>query len=281
VISLPTFVAQEKGFFAEEGLEVELIPFNSGTAIVDALVAGRIDANCASASTGHWFAAQEAADKFKIFMAYGTTSSEEDNTFVVVVKRDSPMQGLQDLKGKKVGTFPGATSVAMARAAIRTEIDPEEVIFTEIPPPNMVPALAAGQIDCFFTPEPMGMMAVSKGLGRYLIKSPLTRLTQLKRGFPGGAFSFNAQFLKEYPKTAKKVKVALEKAVDYIRANEQEVRPYLVTYTGLPEPVAMRIPWDEFIKLNELDKQAGQDLFNMLFEEGAYKQKVDTKKLYY
>ena len=281
VISLPTFVAQEKGFFAEEGLEVELIPFNSGTEIIDALVAGRIDANCASASTGHWFAAQNAPDKFKIFLAYGTTSSEEDNTFVVVVKRDSPMQGLKDLKGKKVGTFPGATSVAMAKAAIRTQIDPEEVIFTEIPPPNMVPALAAGQIDCFFTPEPMGMMAVSKGLGRYLIKSPLTRITKLKRGFPGGAFSFNAQFLKEHPKTAKKVKVALDKAVDYIRDNEQEVRPYLVTYTGLPELVAMRIPWDKFIKLDKLDKQAGQDLFDMLFEEGAYKQKVDTTKLYY
>ena len=281
VISLPTFVAQEKGFFAEEGLEVELIPFNSGTAIVDALVAGRIDANCGSASTGHWFAAQEAPDKFKIFLAYGTTSSEEDNTFVVVVKRDSPMKDLKDLKGKKVGTFPGATSVAMARAAIRSQIDPEEVIFTEIPPPNMVPALAAGQIDCFFTPEPMGMMAVSKGLGRYLIKSPLTRIKTLKRGFLGAAFSFNAQFLEEYPKTAKKVKSALEKAVDYIRANEQEVRPYLVTYTGLPEPVAMRVPRDEFIKLNELDKKAGQELFDMLFEDGAYQKKVDTTKLYY
>ena len=145
----------------------------------------------------------------------------------------------------------------------------------------MVQALAAGQIDCFFTPEPMGMMAVSKGLGRYLVKSPLTRIKTLKRGFPGAAFSFNAQFLEEYPKTAKKVKAAIEKAVDYIRAHEQEVRPYLVTYTGLPEPVAMRIPWDKFIKLNELDKKAGQELFDMLFEEGAYKQKVDTTKLYY
>ena len=281
VISLPTFVAQEKGFFTEEGLEVELIPFNSGTEIIDALVAGRIDADCASASTGHWFAAQEAPDKFKIFMEYGTTSAEEDNTFVVVVKRDSPLKDLKDLKGKKVGTFPGATSVAMAKAAIRTEIDPEEVIFTEIPPSNMVPALAAGQIDCFFSPEPMGMMAVSKGLGRYLIKSPLTRIKTLQRGYPGAAFSFNAQFLKEYPKTAKKVKTALEKAVDYIRANNQEVRPYLVKYTGLPEPVAMRIPWDKFIKLDEIDKQAGQDLFDMLFEEGAYQKKVDTTKLYY
>jgi NitT/TauT family transport system substrate-binding protein len=280
VISLPTYVAQEQGFFEEKGLQVELIPFNSGTAIVDALVAGRIDANCSSASTGHWFAAQNAPDRFKIFMMYGTTSAGEDNTFVVVVKKDSSIKGLKDLKGKKVGTFPGATSMSLAKAVVRTQLDPAEVIFTEIPPPNMVPALAAGQIDCFFTPEPMGMMAVSKGLGNYLMKSPLA-LLKLEGGVPGAAFSFNAEFLKGHPKKAKKIKAALEKAVDYIRDHKDEVRSYLIEYTGLPEPVAMRMPYDKFIKLDEINKDACQGYFDMLFEEGAYKQRVDTKKLYY
>jgi NitT/TauT family transport system substrate-binding protein len=280
VMSFPTFVAQEKGFFAEEGLKVELIPFNSGSAITDALVAGRIDANCGSSMTGHWFAAQAAPDRFKIFLVYGTTSRKEDNSYVVVVKKDSPMHDLKDLKGKKVGTYPGATSVALARVVIRTQIDPEEVIFTQVPPPNMVPALAAGQIDAFFTPEPSGMLAVSKGVGRYLIKSPLT-LLKLKRGVPGMAFSFSKDFLKERPEDAKKVKAALDKAVSFIKGHEQEVRPYLVEYTGLPEPVAMTIPLDRFITLEELDKRAGQDYFDVLYKEGAYKQKLDTTKLYY
>ena len=135
VPSLPTYVAMEKGFFADEGLEVELVPFQSGTAIIDALVAGRIDANCMSAITGHWFAAQTVPDKFKIFLVYGADSNV-DNTFAVVVKKDSPLKDLKTLEGKKVGTFPGATSVALARAIIRTQMDAEKVIFTEIPPPT-------------------------------------------------------------------------------------------------------------------------------------------------
>jgi NitT/TauT family transport system substrate-binding protein len=280
VMSLPTFVAQEKGFFADEGLKVELIPFNSGTAIIDALVAGRIDANCGSAMTGHWFAAQTAPDRFKIFLVYGTTSRKEDNSFVVVVKKDSPLKGLKELKGKKVGTYPGATSVALARAVVRTQIDPEDVIFVEVPPPNLIPALAAGQIDAFFAPEPSGMLAVSQGMGQYLIKSPLT-LLKLKGGFPGMAFSFSKEFLEERPEQAKKVKAAIDKAVDYIRGHEQGARPYLVEYTGLPEPVAMTIPLDRFITLEEFDKKAGQDMFDLLYKEGAYKQKLDTTKLYY
>ncbi|MCJ7663650.1 MAG: ABC transporter substrate-binding protein, partial [Desulfobacterales bacterium] len=82
VPSLPTYVAMEKGFFAEQGLKVELIPFQSGTDIMDALVAGRIDANCMSAITGHWFAAQMVPDRFKIFLVYAADSNV-DNTMVV------------------------------------------------------------------------------------------------------------------------------------------------------------------------------------------------------
>jgi NitT/TauT family transport system substrate-binding protein len=280
VMSLPTFVAQEKGLFEKEGLKVELIPFQSGTEIMDALIAGRIDAIGSNATTGYWFAAQAAPDRFKIFLLYGTISMKEDNAFSVVVKKDSSLKDLKDLKGKKVGTFPGASSVALAKAVIRTQINPEKVIFTEIAPPNMIPALAAGQIDAFFTPEPFGMIAISQGVGRYFIKSPLT-LLKLKRGIPGAGFAFSAQFLKERPEQAKKVKACLEKAVDYIRANEKEARPYLVNYTGLPENLAMNIAFDKWIKLDELDGKAGQEYFDVLYKEGAYQQKVDTTKLYY
>ena len=279
VPSLPTYVAMEKGFFTQQGLDVELVPFQSGTDIIDALIAGRIDANCMSAITGHWFAAQGAPDKFKIFLVYAADSTV-DNTMVVVVKKDSPLKSLKDLKGKKVGTFPGATSVALAKAIIRTQMDPATVIFTELPPPNMVQALAAGQIDAFFTPEPMGMMAVSQGIGRYLIKSPCT-LLGLKKGIVGGAFSFSAKFLQEKPQLAKKVQAAIEKGADYIKTNEQESRGYLAKYTQLPPPVAAQIPFEKWIKIKDLDKKAPQLYFEVLYKEGAYQKKIDTTKLYY
>ncbi len=280
VMSLPTYVAQEKGFFAQDGLKVELIPFDSGTAIIDALMAGRIDCIGSTSTTGLWFAAQTAPERLKIFLLYGTTSMKEDNAFSVVVKKGSTLKGLKDLKGKKVGTYPGASSVALARAVIRTQIDPTTVIFTEIAPPNMIQTLAAGQIDAFFAPEPSGMIAVAQGVGRYLMKGPLV-LLKLKRGIPGAAFAFAAKLLQQRPEQASKLKACLDKAVDYIRTNEKEVRPYLVKYTGLPEAVAMSVSFDQWIKLDEYDKRAGQEYFDLLYKEGAYKEWVDTTELYY
>ena len=95
------------------------------------------------------------------------------------------------------------------------------------------------------------------------------------------AFSFSAKFLQRSPELARKVKAAEEKAVDYIRANEKEARSYLPKYTGLPEPLAMSIPLDRFMKLEEFDKEGGQAYFEVLYKEGAYKKWIDTTKLYY
>jgi NitT/TauT family transport system substrate-binding protein len=277
--SLPTYVAMEKGFFAQEGLEVELIPFQSGTDIVDALIAGRIDADCMSAITGLWFAAQSVPDRFKIFLVY-SADSNVDNTMVVMVKKDSPLKDLKDLKGKKVGTFPGATSVSLARVIVGKQTDPKEVTFTEIPPANLIGALAAGQIDAYFSPEPFGMIAASQGVGRYLMKSPCT-LLGLKRGIAGGGFAFGTKFVQERPEVAKKVKAAIEKGADFIKTNEQEARGYLAKYAQLPPPVAAQIPFEKWIKIKDLDKKGPQAYFDVLYKDGAYQKKVDTTMLYY
>ncbi len=279
VTSLPTFVAAEKGLFEQAGLKVELTPFESGTLIISALVAGRIDANCSSAITGFWFAEQSVPDQFKIFLTYGTPS-RKNPTFVAIVKKDSPLKDLKDLKGKRVGTFPGASSVELAKAIIRTQMDPEGVIFQEVPPTILISALAAGQIDAFFAPEPTGMIAISQGIGRHLVAEPLG-LLGLEKGFAGAGFGFSAQFIKQNPILAKKLKSVYYKAVDLIDKDRNAVRPLLPKYTGLSETIAMKIPLQSWMKVETLDKEATQQYFDLLYKEGAYKKRVDTTKLYY
>ena len=279
VMSLPTFVAVEKGYLKEQGLKVDLSPFQSGTAIIDALMAGRIDANCGSAISGLWLAEQNVPGRFKIFLVYGSVN-KFDNTFVAVVRKDSPIKDLKGLKGAKVGHFPGATSLALARAVIASQVNLADVKFVEMAPPNMIPALAAGQIDAFFSPEPLGMIAVSQGVGRYLEKHPLA-LLNLERGYPGGAFSVSSNLLKKRHEVAAKLVKAYDQAVDFIRGNEKEARSFLPKYAGLPEPLAMSIGPTQWIKIKELNKQAGEDCFEIFYREGVFKSRMDTTKLYY
>ncbi len=279
-MSLPTFVALEKGFFNEKGLQVKATQFVSGTLIMDALITGRIDVNAGSASVGHWMIESNMPGSFKIFLIYAT-ENEWDNTFPIIVKKDAPYQSLLDLKGKKVGTFPGITSIALSKAIFRKFLDPEkEIIFVEIPPQNIIDALVAGSVDAVFTPEPFGIIGVSKGIARYLVKSPHQAL-QLKKGVLGGVFSFNTKFLQTRPEVAKKVKVVLEKSVDFIRSNEMEARRYLAKYASMPEPIALKVPLEKWFKIGEFDQTMGQPYYDILMREGLFKRAVDTTQLYY
>jgi len=279
-LSLPTFVALEKGYFQEQGLKVTATPFESGTLIVDAMVAGRIDVNAGSGIIGHWLVEQNLPGTFKIFLVYGPLGPT-DSSFVLMVAKDSPLKEMKDLKGKRVGTFPGITSLALAKAVLRPHFDPnKEVTLIEIPPGNIVQALAAGQIDAYFTPEPFGMMAEAKGVGRYLSKSPQDALN-LTNGEPGAAFAFNSKFLKEKPILAKKVKAATYKGVDFIQANEGEARKILSKYTSLPEPFAMKIPLNPWTKVEQYNKSAGQPFFEVFRKEGIFPKHIDTSQLYY
>jgi len=279
VPSLPTFVALEKGYFQELGLRVNATSFESGTLIVDALVAGRVDVNAMSSMIGYWLLEQRMPGTFKIFLVYGAKESRDD-TFVVMAAKDSSLNGIMDLKGKRIGVFPGITSLALAKAALRRSFDPDkDATFIEIPPGNIVQALASGQIDAYFTPEPFGMIGVAKGVARYLVKSPMSSLN-LKTGIIGGAFVFNSKFLTEKPLVAKKVKGAIYKGVDFIQTNEMEARKYLVKYANLPEPFAMKIPLENWIKIEQFNKASGQPYFDVLKKEGLFQKDIDTSQLY-
>lgn len=281
VLALPTFVALEKGYFQEQGLKVTATLFESGTIITDALVAGRIDVQTGSAIIGHWLLEQNIPGTYKIFIMYGNRAVLQDNTMALMVAKDSPLKGVADLKGKRMGTFPGVASLVLAKAVLRSSFDPDkEITLIEVPPGNIVQALAAGQIDAYFAPEPFGMIAEAKGVARRLIKSPLL-LLNLKTGIPGAPFSFNSKFIKEKPLVAKKVKAAYYKAVDFIYSNETEARKFLPKYTNLPEPFSMKIPWEHWVKVEEYDKTWGQPYFELLRKEGLFQKHVDTSKLFY
>jgi ABC-type nitrate/sulfonate/bicarbonate transport system substrate-binding protein len=273
-------VAIEKGYFTEQGLKVNATPFESGTLIVDALVAGRIDVVAMSSIIGYWLIEQTHPGTFKIFLVYGAPKPQ-DNTFILMVAKDSPWKGVIDLKEKKVGVFPGISSIALAKGAFRPFFNPDkEVTLVEIPPGNIIQALAAGQIDAYLAPEPFGMMAIAKGIGRHLVKSPMLALN-LKTGIVGGAFVFNAGFMKEKPQVAKKVRNAIYRGVDFVKTHETEARKFLVKYNGLPEPFAMKIPFEEWIKTEKFDKSLAQPYFDAMKNEGLFQKYLDTSKFYY
>lgn len=106
-------VAQEKGFFREQGLNVEYLPFQGGPHLVKAVVAGDILLGATGATDVIVF--REAGMPIK-----GVATHTEGNHFTLNVAPDVHKVG--DLKGKSIGvTAVGATTWVFARVVAKQQ----------------------------------------------------------------------------------------------------------------------------------------------------------------
>ncbi len=133
-------IAAEKGFFAEEGLEVELIPPSDPSAVPRLVSAGQADIGV------HYqpnlYLDHEAGLPLKRF---GTLVETPLNT--VTVLADGPIKTLADLKGKRVGYsvsgFEDAMLGRMLASAGLTKADVELINVNF----SLSPSLIAGKVD--------------------------------------------------------------------------------------------------------------------------------------
>jgi len=159
VNSLPLIIAKHNGYFEAEGINVELIPFQSQTDRESALQAGQIDGTVTDLIN----AVTEVDNGFPV-----KVTSSTDGRFLLLASPKSGFASLADLKGKK-----GITTGLIANSVVQYEterflqqnglpIDTYELV--SIPQiPARLAALAAGQTQLACLPEPMATVAVLQG----------------------------------------------------------------------------------------------------------------------
>src|SRR3989344_3569312 len=97
---LQIFVAEEKGFFKEEGLSVEATPMAGGAVIAPAVESGKLDigfSNLVSIIIAH----EEGSD-FKFLTPGVLKVGNKGNTFALVVGKDSTIAKPKDIESKTV-----------------------------------------------------------------------------------------------------------------------------------------------------------------------------------
>ena len=102
------------GFFAEEGLDVEVLSANGASTAVNMLAAGQ--AQFTTHGNGGLFAGVGRGVPFKAFIC-----QVPDNFFSLAVEQDSPIKSVSDLKGVTVGVPSlGGGTLLMMKAVART-----------------------------------------------------------------------------------------------------------------------------------------------------------------
>jgi NitT/TauT family transport system substrate-binding protein len=146
--------ATDGGFFTKAGIDAETVTLPNGGAMTAAIVGGAVDiapSNIASIAAAHAHGLQ-----LNLFAPSTVVSSAVPATTQIVVLKDSPLRAPKDFVGK---TFALSTLRDLQQAAVMTwldknGVDSKAVNFTEIVPPEMMPALAAKRVDAAVLVEP-------------------------------------------------------------------------------------------------------------------------------
>lgn len=281
---LPLFVAVEKGYFKEAGLEVEAVKFANPNQVAEALIAGRLQGTGNGVASGALGLAEiTSPGLFKILTA--NPSNVDYPLDQVIVGKDSTIQSIQDLPGKTFATGPGAQNLAIAEAILRAAgVDNPQVQQLEIS--QHVAAIESGQVDAAYTLEPTGTVGAMKGLTRVLENGVVSRyiLGDAKAPWFGGSAVLSSQFIEQYPETTATYAKAYRRAVQDIRDNPNDVRQYLTGYTAIEGELVDKVPLVGYTMYDEFspeDIAYFQKFFDFMTEQAIFSKPIDVASLLY
>jgi NitT/TauT family transport system substrate-binding protein len=151
----PLVVAEQKGFFAEAGVDVELTFFASYIASLDALVAGELDVNSQTLNDTI-FSVSAGADQ-KIFVV-GDNSTGND-----AVICDQSISSVADMKGKSIAAEAGVVDhFLLLQGLAEAGMTEADIKFSGLATDAAAAAFAGGEFDCVAVFAPFTTQALER-----------------------------------------------------------------------------------------------------------------------
>ena len=210
---LPTWAADQKGFFKEEGItEVKILSFRGDADVVQALAAGSVDINVASLNG--LITTINAGQKFKaVWAGYNMPYFE----WYALPK----FKSIAETKGGRYAvTKFGALTDFLTRYALRSAgLDPEkDVKILQLGgSPQSLAAMGAGQIEATILSPPSTHVAAEKGFVKLM-----SQKEHIAPDWPTHVVYAKEDFTAKNPNTMKAFLRATGKAIEWIKARPDE-----------------------------------------------------------
>ena len=269
----PMYIGMEKGFFREEGLELEPQVAQSGNELITALVGGDQDFVFLGYTTVIIARSRNLPVK-AVVNADNAASTPEEEWQYVMSKKGSGIEEPEDLAGKTVGinALKGVAEVGLKAALEKNGVDPGSVELLEVPFPESAAALDRGRVDAVWAPEPF--LTQILGAGGNEVMAPIL---ELGKEFVNGTYATSEQFLAENEDVVERFARAMNKSTQYAADNPEEARKSIPTFTQIPPEVAekMRLP----VWKTEIDRAQLQELVGYTREYGVIGEEVDVDQM--
>jgi len=226
---LPWAIALKKGFFQQEGVNIErIIPGQGGGTALRNMLASDLPYGVVATSAA--LAGIRAGIELKIV----STVSDNIGEIALVVLPDSPLRTIKDLAGKKIAiTSPKATTEWMTRMVLNKHGLTAEIV----PAGGFAPALTAlGQhaVDAAPLNDPGLTQKADKYRVLFAYSDEIPRVTWL-------VGITTTQFMAKEPAKLRGILKAYRRAVDFLYANREEATRIYGEVWELPADEAKRL----------------------------------------
>ncbi|GGT85203.1 ABC transporter substrate-binding protein [Actinomadura citrea] len=269
----PIYLGRQQGFFAEQGLKLELASAQGGAAIVPAVVSGQVDFGFSN-YTSLILARSKGLPLKVVAPGAGSTGVKGRDFGGVVVKTGSPVRSAKDLAGKRVAvnTLNNINDTTV-RASIRAAGgDAENVRFTELAFPDMLAALDKGNVDAVQVVEPFLTTALKNG-GRLVASNYVDTAPDLT---VAGYFT-SQKTAAAKPELVKRFAAAMRKSLGYAADNPDAVRKVLGTYTKIDPALTSSLTLPTYPA--QVNAASLKTLSALAVQDGLIKTAPDVKDL--
>lgn len=223
--------AQVAGYFAAEGLTVELVTIQGGAAAVPQLVTGELDMTFTN-NVSLLLAQFQKTGDFR-FIDGGYQAGRD--TFLVMADPGSAIRSPRDLAGKRVAvnTFKNIAELTARSALEVSGVASDSVTFVSIPFPDMAAALRNRQVDAAVMVEPY-ITDAARSLGAINVLDTASGPTE---GIAIGGVGTTASFVRDNPRTVAAFRSAVARAQAEM-SDRSVVERTLPTYTRITPDIA-------------------------------------------
>ncbi|WP_454044021.1 ABC transporter substrate-binding protein [Cellulosimicrobium sp. Marseille-Q8652] len=248
----PFFLAEDKGYFEDAGVDVELLAKGGTSGETYQLVS----TNNVTAGGATWgaglFNATEAGASLSVIASVSRVPESGPNPAPFVVSTESGITSIEEVAGTRVG-IPGdggfgVYSVAKALEAGGLTLDDVELV--NVGPPETGPALVGGSIDAAWSIEPISSSLESEGITQEILPIDYHAGTEL------GALVFSTEYVDEHPDAVVAFTAAYLRAAAELQdggwddAANQEI---IARYTELPVETLTSLALTEQDPTGEID----------------------------
>lgn len=227
--TLPFFIAQEAGYFVEEGIEIEFLPVTSGIERDQLIQAGEADAMLTDIPGVGFF--NEV--RVRVQIVYTSRVATEDGpVFRILAAPGSDISSPADLANVPIGVSE-ATIIEYLTYRLLQDEGIEDIRTITIPAiPTRFQLLMANEIDAATLPDPLAQAAIEAGATQILDD---TRFAE--GGFSQSVLVFTTGFIDDNPDAVAGFIRAWDRAVADLNADPEAYRELFLENTAVPESV--------------------------------------------